>query len=51
VNIEKIKIGTLTGEKSGLPTSAKGRYILGKGMHLNSKADTAILDGVVRLKL
>jgi hypothetical protein len=33
------------------PTDAAGYLQLGKGMHLHSKADTAIIDGVVLLEL
>jgi hypothetical protein len=51
VGISKIGSGTLTGNKSGLPTSAKGYMRLGKGMHIKSSADTAIVDGVVKLIL
>jgi hypothetical protein len=51
VGISTIGSGTLTGNKSGLPTSAKGYMRLGKGMHVKSSADTAIVDGVVKLIL
>lgn len=51
MQIELIEIGTLEGKKARIPTNAAGRYILESGMHLNSKASIAILDGVVRLKL
>ncbi|HAV14577.1 MAG TPA: hypothetical protein DCX06_13965 [Opitutae bacterium] len=51
VQIKLIQEGNLEGKKSGLPTTANGRYILGAGMHLNSRADVAIIDGAVRLKL
>lgn len=51
IKIFPIKSGALVGKKYGLPTSAKGYYILGGGMHIKSKADLAILDGVVRLQL
>lgn len=47
VSYSTIENGKLTGSKSGLPTSAKGYIRLENGMHLNSKADHAILDGVV----
>lgn len=51
VSVREISGGTLTGNKSGLPTSATGYLQLGRGMHLNSRADTAIIDGVVLLEL
>jgi len=51
VAISTVRSGTLTGKKSGLPTSARGHINLGKGMHIKSSADTAIIDGVVKLTL
>ena len=51
VTITPLKSGTLVGNKKGLPTSAKGYYSLGEGMHIKSRADLAILDGAVRLQL
>ncbi len=47
VNYSIINSGMLVGRKSGLPTEAKGYISLGKGMHLKSSADFAIIDGVV----
>jgi hypothetical protein len=35
------------GDKSGLPTPAKGYFSLGRGMHKKSNADFAIVDGAV----
>lgn len=51
VSLRQLTGGRLTGNKAGLPTNAKGYYQLGRGMHLNSRADTAIIDGVVLLEL
>lgn len=51
VNFRVLSGGHLTGGKSGLPTAAAGYLQLGRGMHLHSKADTAIIDGVVLLEL
>ena len=51
VTISRVESGMLTGKKSGLPTSARGYIVLGKGMHIKSSADTAIIDGVVKLRL
>jgi len=51
VDFTTIKNGTLVGRKSGLPTPAKGYITLGKGMHVKSKADTAIIDGVVYFRM
>lgn len=51
VSVEKIQSGTLTGEKAGLPRNAEGYYKLGSGMHLNKKADVAILDVTVVLEM
>ena len=50
VEIYQIIDGTLVGKKIGLPTSAKGYYILGEGMYVKYNADVAILDGVVVFK-
>ena len=47
VQITKVLDGTLRGDKAGLPTPAKGYFILGKGMHVKPKADVAILDGAI----
>ena len=51
VQISKIYDGTLSGDKAGLPTPAKGYFILGKGMHIRPKADVAILDGAIVFRL
>lgn len=42
-----LKNGMLVGGKVGLPTPARGYIRLGRGMHVNSRADFAIVDGVV----
>ncbi len=49
VRTEKIKSGTLTGEKWKLARSAAGYYKLTDGMHVRKQADFGILDGVVVL--
>jgi hypothetical protein len=51
VSYSIIKTGTLTGNKHGLPQSAKGYYKLGKGMHIPKRADLAVIDGVVVLQI
>ena len=51
VSFRALTGGRLTGRKSGLPTDARGYLQLARGMHLHSKADTAIIDGVVLLEL
>jgi hypothetical protein len=51
VEIQTLKNGQLTGNKKGLPLDATGYLELGKGMHISSKADRAIIDGVVILEL
>lgn len=51
VSFRTLTGGRLTGKKNGLPTSAVGRLQLGQGMHLNGRADAAIIDGVVLLEL
>ena len=43
--------GQLTGKKRGLPADAAGYIRLGKGMHISSRGDTAIIDGVVILEI
>ncbi|MGL1958357.1 MAG: hypothetical protein OCD00_13680 [Colwellia sp.] len=47
VSYSEIKSGKLTGLKYGLPTSAKGYFKLGSGMHKKQRADFAIIDGVI----
>lgn len=47
----EIKNGELTGEKAGLPRSAKGFFELGGEFNVSSRADVAIIDGVVRLEI
>jgi len=51
VEYTTIKNGTLVGQKSGLPTSAKGYISLEKGMHVKSGADFAIVDGIVYFEI
>ncbi len=51
VQISKIFDGYLWGDELGLPTHAKGYFILGKGMHIKPKADVAILDGAIVFRL
>ncbi|MFK8028815.1 MAG: hypothetical protein AB8G18_01130 [Gammaproteobacteria bacterium] len=51
VTFSEVKTGTLTGEKTGLPADARGYYSLGKGMHIKSRADVALIDGVVYFKI
>lgn len=51
VKITALESGTLTGKKHGLPTAAKGYFLLGEGMHIKARADVAIIDGAVLLKL
>jgi hypothetical protein len=46
----RIGSGILTGRLSGLPRPARGYLLLGKGMHLKSIADVAIVDGAVRFR-
>jgi len=43
--------GTLEGDEYGLPKSANGYYKLTDGMHINSSADFAILDGAVAARI
>jgi hypothetical protein len=49
VQLTPLRSGTLKGNKSGLPRSAKGYYRTDGGMHIKSTADVGIIDGVVRL--
>lgn len=51
VRLTPLLSGTLIGNKSGLPRSAKGYYRTDGGMHIKSTADVGIIDGVVRLVL
>ncbi len=51
VNFSLISGGTLTGNKKGLPTKAKGFIKLGSGMHLPSRANAAVIDGAVVLQI
>lgn len=51
VNISILPSGTLIGKKFGLPKKATGFITLGKGMHIPSRATTAIVDGAVILQL
>lgn len=51
VDYRILKSGMLVGKKSGLPTPASGRIRLVEGMHVKSKADVGIIDGVVYLEL
>jgi C-terminal processing protease CtpA/Prc len=47
----RINRGSLVGKETGLPRSAVGYYKLGGGMHIKKETDTAIIDGVIALKL
>jgi len=47
VKYTEIINGLLVGNKIGLPTSAKGYLLLNEGMHIKSRADVAIIDGIV----
>lgn len=49
VTLTPLRSGTLTGNKTGLPRSAKGYLRTTGGMHIKSSADVGIIDGVVRL--
>ena len=51
VRIEELKSGKLTGKKQGLPIDAKGFLALKEGMHMKKKADYAIIDGAIQLRL
>ena len=51
ISYSKLTSGNLVGKKQGLPVSAYGYVSLGRGMHIKSKADFAIIDGVVYFKL
>jgi hypothetical protein len=51
VQVKLIKTGRLTGDKKGLPRSAKGYYKLRGGMHIKKTAGFAILDGAIVLKM
>ncbi|MHC4743082.1 MAG: hypothetical protein ACYS8Z_14290 [Planctomycetota bacterium] len=51
VRMELITAGRLTGNRAGLPRSAKGYYKMTGGMHVKSTADCAILDGAVVMKM
>lgn len=51
VRVQRLSSGTLTGQKAGLPISAKEFHILNEGMHIKSNADYAIVDGAVVLEL
>lgn len=51
VTFRSLTAGRLAGNKSGLPTDARGYLQLVSGMHLSARADTAIIDGVVLLEL
>ncbi|MCG8668107.1 MAG: C39 family peptidase [Pseudomonadales bacterium] len=51
VRAEKLRSGKLTGKKKGLPISAKGFLALKEGMHIKKKADYAIIDGAIILRL
>ncbi len=50
VHTSRIGSGVLTGKKTGLPRSASGYLLLGKGMHIKKIADVAIVDGAVRFR-
>ncbi len=50
VHVSAIKSGILTGSIAGLPRPASGYLLLGKGMHIKSGADVAIIDGAVRFR-
>ena len=47
----RLTSGKLTGTQTGLPRSAAGYFTLTEDMHVSSRADVAILDGVVVLEL
>jgi len=51
VRVSVIRNGTLTGNKKGLPRSAKGYIQLGQGMHIKGSADFAFIDGAIKLKI
>lgn len=51
VSFRALTGGRLTGKKYGLPVDARDYLQLGHGMHMHSRADTAIIDGVVLLEL
>jgi hypothetical protein len=50
VHTSKIEGGILAGRLSGLPRPARGYLLLGRGMHVKSIADVAIVDGAVRFR-
>ena len=50
VYTSRIGSGILAGRLSGLPRPARGYLLLGKGMHVKSIADVAIVDGAVRFR-
>ncbi len=51
IKLQMIQRGRLVGKMSGLPRSAKGYYLLTGEMRVHGRADFAILDGAVVLKL
>ena len=50
VHTSRIDSGILAGRLPGLPRPAEGYLLLGKGMHVKSIADVAIVDGAVRFR-
>ncbi|MCG8009723.1 MAG: peptidase C39 family protein [Candidatus Thiodiazotropha lotti] len=51
VEYQTINSGMLVGGKEGLPVEAEGYLVLGRGFHLKSGADFAIVDGAVYFRL
>ena len=51
VRFRRLNTGRLVGRKAGLPRSARGHLLLGEGMHMKARADAALLDGAVVLRL
>jgi len=51
VKVEQILDGKLTGKDNGLPKNAKGLYKMSGGLAVPTRADAAILDGVVVLQM
>ena len=51
VRTDQIPRGTLVGNKTGLPRKADGYLALSRGMHISSRANGAILDAAIVMKL
>jgi len=51
IKLQRLNSGQLVGTQDGLPRLAKGYYLLAGDMRINRRADFAILDGAVVLRM